>query len=80
MGDLVQASSQASDLDLLAATFPGWAFESQWVAAGTGPDQRRLWARKDDVSLSAWTADDLAAQVTAAVITEALRRQGEERP
>jgi hypothetical protein len=48
------------------------------VAAGTGPDQRRLWARKGDVTLSAWHADDLAAQITAAVITEALRRQEED--
>jgi hypothetical protein len=71
-------SSHPGDLAQLAATFPGWAFESQWVAAGTGPDQRRLWARKDDVALSAWTADDLAAMVAASVITEALRRQGEE--
>jgi hypothetical protein len=34
---------------------PGWTIDSMWVAAGTGPDQRRLHARKDDLSLSAST-------------------------
>ena len=72
----MDTSCQPSDLELLAATFPDWSFESQWVAAGTGPDQRRLWARKGDVTLSAWHADDLAAQIAAAVIGAALRDGG----
>jgi hypothetical protein len=71
----VGTSCQPSDLELLAATFPDWSFESQWVAAGTGPDQRRLWARKGDVTLSAWHADDLAAQIAAAQIAAALREE-----
>jgi hypothetical protein len=66
---------QPDDLAQLRATFPGWEFESTWAVAGTGPDQRRLLARKGDVSLSAWTADDLAAQVVAAVLTDALRNE-----
>ena len=72
----MSTSCQPGDLELLAATFPDWSFESQWVAAGTGPDQRRLWARKGDVTLSAWHADDLAAQIAAAVIGAALRDGG----
>jgi len=59
----VDISCQPGDLEQLRATFPDWAFESQWVAAGTGPDQRRLHARKGDVTLSAWHAEDLAAGI-----------------
>jgi hypothetical protein len=41
----------------------------------SGPDQRRLMAVKGETVLSAWTADDLAAMVTAESIAEALRQE-----
>jgi hypothetical protein len=65
------------DLAQLRATFPGWDIEARWTLAGTGPDSRYLTARKGDVSLQAWNADDLAAQITAAVITAALKGDDE---
>jgi hypothetical protein len=69
----VNQSSQPSDIELLSATFPGWTFTSAWITAATSADRRRLIAVKDEVTLSAWTADDLAAQVTAENIAAALR-------
>ena len=71
-------SCQPSDIDLLRAAFPSWSFGSIWISAGTGPDQRRLMAVKGEVTLSAWTADDLAAMVTAESIAAALREEEEE--
>jgi hypothetical protein len=75
----MQTSCQPDDLGQLRATFgdQGWTFESQWVAAGSGPDQRRLHARKGDVTLSAWHIDDLVAQIAAAVHTAALKGDDE---
>ena len=70
-------SSHPGDLALLHETFPDWEFTSTWTVAGTGPDARYLQARKDDVTLTAWTANDLAAQVIAALLTAALRDQGD---
>jgi hypothetical protein len=61
----MSTSCQRDDLAELRATFPGWQFESQWVSAGSGPDQRRLCARKGDVTVSAWDAGDLAARIAA---------------
>jgi hypothetical protein len=68
-------SSHSDDLALLHATFPDWQFQATWTVAGTGPDARYLQARKDDVTLTAWSAPDLAAQVVAAVLTAALRQE-----
>ena len=64
---------QPSDIDLLRRTFPSWGFAAVWQAAASGPDNRRLVAIKGTTVLSAATADDLAAKVTAATIAEALR-------
>jgi len=33
------------------------------VIAGSGPDARRLWASRDGVLLSAWTAAELARDI-----------------
>jgi hypothetical protein len=61
-------SCQPSDLEQLRATFPAWEVEAQWTTAGSGPDRRCLLAHRGDVTVSAWTAEDLA---------EAIRREGE---
>jgi hypothetical protein len=73
----MQTSCQPDDLGQLRATFPDWTFEARWTAAGSGPDQRSVTARKGDVSLSAWDADDLVAQIAAAVLTAALKGDDE---
>ena len=59
----MDASCQPDDLGQLRATFPDWDIEARWTAAGTGPDQRYLLAQKDDVTVTAWTAGDLAAEI-----------------
>jgi hypothetical protein len=62
----LSTSCQSGDLEQLRATFPGWDIEAHWTVAGTGPDARYLIARKGDVTLQAWNAGDLAAQIAAA--------------
>jgi hypothetical protein len=66
---------QPSDIDLLRRTFPSWGFAAVWQAAASGPDSRRLVAVKGEQVLSAFTAEDLAAKVTAESIAEALREE-----
>ncbi len=43
--------------------FPGWEIEAKWTAAASGPDGRYVLAHKDDVTIRAWTAGDLAAEM-----------------
>ena len=43
--------------------FPDWSIEARWTVAGTGPDSRYLLAFRSDVTLSAWTAEDLADEI-----------------
>ena len=71
----MDTSCQPSDLEGLHAVFPDWAFEAHWTVAGTGPDARYLMARKGDVTLTAWSAEDLGAQVVAALLAAALREE-----
>ena len=52
-----------------------WGFAAVWQAAASGPDSRRLVAVKGEQVLSAFTAEDLAAKVTAESIAEALREE-----
>ena len=59
----MDASCQPDDLEQLRVTVPDWDIEARWTAAGTGPDQRYLLAQKDDVTVTAWTAGDLAAEI-----------------
>jgi hypothetical protein len=59
----VDQSSQPDDLAQLRATFPDWNIEARWTVAGTGPDSRYLLAQKDDLTITAWTAGDLAAEI-----------------
>jgi hypothetical protein len=56
-------SSQPSDLTRLREQFPDWEIEARWTVAGTGPYSRYLVASKGGVTLSAWTAGDLAAEI-----------------
>jgi len=47
----------------LRATFPDWSIEARWTVAGTGPDSRYLLASRGGVTVSAWTAEDLTAEI-----------------
>ncbi len=51
------------DLARLRRDYPTWNFGSVWASAGSGPDSRRLWASRDGMLLSAWTAAELARDV-----------------
>jgi hypothetical protein len=59
----VDSSSQLDDLARLRDAFPDWEIEARWTVAGTGPDSRYLLASRGGVALSAWTAEDLAAEI-----------------
>jgi hypothetical protein len=47
----------------LRQDYPAWNFGSVWATVGSGPDARRLWASRDGVLLSAWTAAELARKI-----------------
>ena len=51
------------DLAKLREDYPGWNFGSVWATAASGPDARRLWASRDGMLLSAWTAAELASSI-----------------
>jgi hypothetical protein len=51
------------DLAMLRRDYPAWNFGSVWASAGSGPDSRRLWASRDGMLLSAWTAAELARDI-----------------
>ena len=59
----VDTSCQPDDLAWLRELFPDWSFEARWTVAGSGPDRRYLLASRGGVTLSAWTAEDLAAEI-----------------
>ena len=59
----MDSSSQPDDLARLRATFPDWQIEARWTVAGTGPDSRYLLASRGGVTVSAWTVEDLAAEI-----------------
>jgi hypothetical protein len=56
-------SCQPGDLEQLREQFPDWEIEPRWTVAGTGPDSRYLLASRGGVTLTAWTAEDLAAEI-----------------
>lgn len=51
------------DLARLRQDYPGWSFGSVWATAASGPDARRLWASRDGMLLTAWTAAELARDI-----------------
>jgi hypothetical protein len=48
------------DLARLKLEHPGWNFGTVWTTVNSGPDKRRIWASRDGVILSGWTAAELA--------------------
>jgi hypothetical protein len=59
----MDTSCQPDDLAQLRAAFPDWEIEVRWVTSASGPDRRHYMAHNDDVTISAWTAGDLAAEM-----------------
>ena len=59
----MQTSSQPGDIEQLRQQFPDWDIKARWTVAGTGPDSRYLLASRGGVTLSAWTPEDLAAEI-----------------
>jgi hypothetical protein len=59
----MDTACQPDDLAQLRKQFPDWDIEARWTVAGTGPDSRHLLAHKGDVTVSAWTPADLAAEI-----------------
>jgi hypothetical protein len=57
------ASEMDDDLTKLRRDHPAWNIGSVWATAASGPDARRLWASRDGVRLSAWTAAELARDI-----------------
>jgi hypothetical protein len=57
------ASDMDDDLTKLRRDHPAWNIRSVWATAASGPDARRLWASRDGVRLSAWTAAELARAI-----------------
>ena len=53
----------SDDLDRLREQFPAWRFGTVWATAATGPDQRRLWATRDGIMITAWNAAELAMDI-----------------
>jgi hypothetical protein len=51
------------DLARLRQDYPAWNFGSVWATASSGPDARRVWASRDGILLSAWTAAELAREI-----------------
>ena len=41
----------------------GFTFGSVWASAGTGPDARRLYASRDGVLITSWTAAELRMKI-----------------
>jgi hypothetical protein len=51
------------DLARLREEHPGWNFGTVWTSVNSGPDQRRIWASRDGILLSAWNAAELSRDI-----------------
>lgn len=54
------------DLAGLMLNYPSWSFSIQWFAANSGPDRCVGVARRGEITLTAWTAEDLSLQLATA--------------
>jgi len=60
-------SMHLDDLSELRTDYPAWNFGTVWTGAASGPDKRRIWARRaaDGAFIVAWSASALRARVEA---------------
>jgi hypothetical protein len=52
-----------TDVDQLRERYPGWDISESWTTAASGPDRRHLIASNGDITISAWTAAELAREI-----------------
>lgn len=48
----------------------GFTFGTIWASAGSGPDPRRLYARRDGMLLTAWNAAELRIKLRRELASE----------
>jgi hypothetical protein len=51
------------DLGQLRQLFPEWLITARWHTAASGPDVRTLYAQCGGITLSAYSAEGLAAKI-----------------
>ena len=51
------------DLARLRQDHPTWRFGTVWASAASGPDKRRVYAARNGVTLTAWTAAELSMDI-----------------
>jgi hypothetical protein len=56
-------SCQPGDVEQLREQFPAWEIESRWISSASAADRRLFLASKGDVTVAAWAAGDLAAEI-----------------
>jgi hypothetical protein len=66
-GRLMLISLNRDDPSELRTDYPTWNFGTIWTGAASGPDKRRIWARRtaDGAFIVAWSASVLRARVEA---------------
>jgi hypothetical protein len=57
------AVPRPGDLATLRQQYPSWRFGTVWASAATDPQARRLWATRNGVLLTAWTAAELKLKI-----------------
>ena len=63
-------SKTERELAELRETFPGWEIRESWTTAASGPDRRHLLASRQGITVSAWTASELAREIRRAEASE----------
>ena len=66
------------DLAVLRQEHPGWNFGTVWTTVNSGPDKRRIWASRNGVMLSAWTAAELIADINRERAEDSNRAEGQD--
>jgi hypothetical protein len=51
------------DIEQLREAHPAWAIGTVWATAGSGPDRRKLWAKRDGITVHGWSAAILSEQI-----------------
>jgi hypothetical protein len=57
------ADETPADIAELRALYPSWAFDIIYATAGSGPDGRRIQAKRGTVTLSAESAGEMVGRL-----------------
>jgi len=63
---------------MLRQEHPGWNFGTVWTTVNSGPDKCRIWASRNGVMLSAWTAAELTADINREQAENSNRAKGQD--